>query len=144
MTALAHNDYVSLHGQWLAVIDKKQKTDNDPKFFAANLPNLGNTTEGRASELLSTSMPLTATAYGSDTIKDTTSMFHIVEKLGGALPLYHPHALLVAIRSGDMLQVFFFLLLKSVLKLSFSFYLAFPSYLFFVQEHYLCHAVNFT
>ncbi|KAG2290538.1 hypothetical protein Bca52824_050142 [Brassica carinata] len=101
MNALAHNDYVSLHGQWLAVIDKKQKTDNNPEIFAANLPNLVNITEGRDSELLSNSVPLTAAAYGSDTIKDTTSMWHIVEKLGGALPLYHPHALLVAIRSGN-------------------------------------------
>lgn len=117
MTALAHNDYVSLHGQWLAVTDKKQKTDNNPEIFAANLPKLVNTTEGRDSELLSNSMPLTATAYDSDTLKDTTSMLHIVEKLGGALPLYHPHALLVAIRSGDMLQVFFSIL-QSVLKLS--------------------------
>ncbi|KAJ0258188.1 Transducin family protein / WD-40 repeat family protein [Hirschfeldia incana] len=101
MNALAHNDYLSLHGQWLTVIDKKQKTDNNPEFFGANLPNLVNTTKGRDSELLSDSMPLTATAYGSDTIEDTTSMLQMVEKLGGALPLYHPHALLVAIRSGS-------------------------------------------
>ncbi|CAH8387038.1 unnamed protein product [Eruca vesicaria subsp. sativa] len=101
MTALAHNNYVSLHGQWLAITDKKQKTDNNPEFFAANLPNLVNTAEGRDTEWLSNSMPLTASAYGSDTIKDTTSMLDMVEKLGGALPLYHPHALLVAIRSGN-------------------------------------------
>ncbi|CAH2057724.1 unnamed protein product [Thlaspi arvense] len=136
MTALVHNDYVSLHGQWLAVIDKKQKIDNNPRIFAANLSNLVNATEeGRDSELLSdsgindlkeanaasisraciplpltsnaidgwqsNSMPLTGAAYGSDTINDITSMLNMVEKLGGALPLYHPQALLVAIRSGN-------------------------------------------
>ncbi|ESQ39302.1 hypothetical protein EUTSA_v10001279mg [Eutrema salsugineum] len=136
MTAVAHNDYISLHGQWLAVIDKKQKIDNNPEIFAANLPNLVNATEeGRDSELLSdsglidlkeadtasnsrgcipllptsnaiddwqsNSMLLTGTASGSESIIDIASMLHMVEKLGGALPLYHPQALLVAIRSGN-------------------------------------------
>ncbi|VVB03520.1 unnamed protein product [Arabis nemorensis] len=136
MTALVHNDYVSLHGQWFAVIDKKEKIDNYPVIYAANLPNLVNATEeGRDSKLLSdsgskdlkeantasisrgcaplpptsnaiddwqsSSMPLTGTAYGSDAINDITSMLHMVDKLGGALPLYHPQALLVAIRSGN-------------------------------------------
>ncbi|KFK37434.1 hypothetical protein AALP_AA4G256500 [Arabis alpina] len=136
MTALVHNDYVSVHSQWMAVIDKKQKIDNYPEIFVANLPNLVNATEeGRDSELLSGSgindlkeadttsissrciplpptsntiddwqcsgMPLTGTAYGSYAINDITSMLHMVEKFGGALPLYHPQALLVAIRSGN-------------------------------------------
>lgn len=141
MTSLVHNDYVSLYGQWLAVIDKKEKIDNFPEIFVADLPNLVNATEeGRDSELLSDSgindirkadtasigkgciplpptsnaiydwqinnMPLIGIAYGSDTINDITSMGHMVEKLGGAFPLYHPQALLVAIRSGDMVQLF--------------------------------------
>ncbi|CAA7044358.1 unnamed protein product [Microthlaspi erraticum] len=127
MNALVHNDYISLHGQWLAVIDKKQKIDSYTEIFVANLPHVVNATEeGRDSELLSvsgindlkeadtlpptssaiddwqsSSMPLTGTAYGSDVINDITSMLHIVEKLGGALPLHHPQALLVAIRSGN-------------------------------------------
>ncbi|XP_020882701.1 uncharacterized protein LOC9318142 isoform X3 [Arabidopsis lyrata subsp. lyrata] len=136
MTCLVHNDYISLHGQWLAVVDKKQKIDNYPEIFAANLPNLVNATEeGRGSELLSdsgtndikeadtayisrgciplpstsnaiddgqvNSMSLIGTAYGSDTINEIMSMGHMVEKLGGALPLYHPQALLVAIHSGN-------------------------------------------
>ncbi|KAG7575146.1 WD40 repeat [Arabidopsis suecica] len=135
MTCLVHNDYISLHGQWLAVVDKKQKIDNYPEIFAANLPNLVNATEeGRGSELLSdsgtndikeadtayisrgciplpstsnaiddgqvNSMSLIGTAYGSD-INEIMSMEHMVEKLGGALPLYHPQALLVAIHSGN-------------------------------------------
>ncbi|XP_010518332.1 PREDICTED: uncharacterized protein LOC104793635 isoform X1 [Camelina sativa] len=135
-TCLVHNDYISLHGQWLAVVDEKRKINNYPHIFSANLPNVVYATEeGRDSELLSDSstndikepdtasisrgcipqlstsnatddgqvksMSLIGTAYGSDTINDITSMGHIVEKLGGALPLNHPQALLVAIRSGN-------------------------------------------
>ncbi|XP_023639738.1 uncharacterized protein LOC17889449 isoform X2 [Capsella rubella] len=82
MTCLVHNDFISLHGQWLAVVDEKQRIDNLPHIFAANLPNL-------------------VTATKEDTSTDITSMERMVDKLGGALPLYHPQALLVAIHSGN-------------------------------------------
>ncbi|CAN8284476.1 unnamed protein product [Cochlearia groenlandica] len=125
MTALVHKDYISLHGQWLAVIDKEQKIDTYPEIFAANFFNLVKGTEKvRDSELLADSgtapisrecMSLPPTSHASsdwssngmlftgamETINETTSMLHTVEKLGGALPLYHPQALLVAIRSGN-------------------------------------------